>query len=267
MSSGDAGGTVVGKLAELSDLADPGDPAAQRRVFESPDVVQVLDSEFFAGIPPRYDLVVVVTGNRPDPLATTISDRVYAVRDFSVRGLTGGTDHLAVDYPLTTGPLTEADLVDLTDNLIQNGDDDAQASAITALRASRGWFLRFEELGKKVGEKGLAAPLIIANKLFFTTFLPEADLDTCAAQEGAGRLYGIDLLSAVAVVNWDDSPDTDPLRVTDRTFSLGSGIPSTPSPTFLPDQISLLIGGGSIEVINPGIPLPRTRSSWFDETP
>jgi len=258
LSPSDAGGTVVGKLAELS---DPAVPADQRRVFEPPDIVQVLDSEFFSGIPPRYDLVVVVTGNRPDPLATTTGDRVYAVRDLSVTGLTGGADHLAVDYPLATGALTESDLVDLTDNVIQDGDDAAQASAVAALKTSSGWFLRFEDLG----EKSLASPLVIAGKLFFTTFLPEADLAACAAQEGAGRLYGIDLLSAVSIFNWDESPDSDPLSVTDRTFSLGSGIPSSAGPIFLPDSVSLLIGGGSITRIDPGITLPRQRTYWFEE--
>jgi type IV pilus assembly protein PilY1 len=258
LSPTDAGGTVVGKLAELS---DPAALADQRRVFEPPDVVQVLDSEFFSGSPPRYDLVVVVSGNRPDPLATTVADRVHAVRDLSVAGLTGDADHLAVDYPLPSGPLTEANLIDVTDNVIQDGDAAAQASAIVALRTSRGWFLRFED----VGEKGLAAPLVIAGKLFFTTFLPEASLAACAAQEGSGRLYGIDLLTAVSIFNWDGSPDADPLSVTDRTFALGSGIPSSASPIFLPGHIGLLIGGGSIEEIDPGITLPRKRTYWFQE--
>lgn len=258
LSPTDAGGTVVGKLAELS---DPAVPVDQRRVFEPPDVVQVLDSEFFSGSPPRYDLVVVVTGNRPDPLGTTINDRVYAVRDLSVAGLTGDASHLAVDYPLSTGPLTELNLIDVTDNVIQDGDDAAKASAIDALRSSRGWFLRFEDLG----EKGLAPPLVIAGKLFFTTFLPETSLAACAAQEGSGRLYGIDLLTAVSIFNWDESPESDPLSVTDRTYGLGSGIPSAASPIFLPDHIGLLIGGGSITEINPGITLPRKRTYWFEE--
>ena len=129
------GGTIVGKLASISTA---GTAADERRILYPPDVVQVHDSEFFSGNPARYDLVSVVTGNRADPLSTSVSNQVYAFRDLAVEGMTDlvGPDGLAEDYPKTGGAaLGQGDLTDVTDNTLQDGDDAAKAIALTALRA------------------------------------------------------------------------------------------------------------------------------------
>ena len=68
--------------------------------------------------------------------------------------------------------------------------------------------------------------------MFFTTYLPETvvDADACSLAEGLAALYGINVLDGSAVFNWDESPDTDPLSVTDRRMILGDGIPSSAVP-------------------------------------
>ena len=80
-------------------------------------------------------------------------------------------------------------------------------------------------------------------------------------------LYGINVLNGTAVFNWDESPVDDPLTITDRRMTLGSGIPSSAVPIFQPDGISLLVGGsGGATVVDPGLALPRSRTFWFEET-
>jgi Tfp pilus tip-associated adhesin PilY1 len=183
-----------------------------------------------------------------------------------VSGLTDlvGPDGLAEDYPLTGGAaLDQGDLTDLTDNDLQDGDDTAKADALVALRAGRGWYLNFAD----AGEKSLAAPIVLGGKLFFTTYLPEASGgDSCEAQEGAGRLYAVDVLNAKAVINFDGIGDDSNLSASDRIYTLGGGIPSGAVPIFQEEGITLLIGtsaGG--ESVDPELGLPRARTSWGQE--
>ncbi len=256
------GGTIVGKLASVSTA---GTAADERRILYPPDVVQVHDSEFFSGTPARYDLVTVVTGNRADPLDTSVSNQVYAFRDLAVSGMTdvAAPFNIAEDYPKTGGAaLDQSDLVDVTDNALQDGDDTAKANALAALKTSRGWYLNLTDSG----EKALAAPVVLGGKLFFTTYLPEASSGSCEAQEGAGRLYAVDVLNAKAVINFDGIGDDSNLSASDRTYTLGGGIPSSAVPIFQEEGITLLIGtsaGG--ESVDPELGLPRIRTFWHQE--
>jgi type IV pilus assembly protein PilY1 len=262
LSATDNGGTIVGKLASI---ATAGTAADERRIMYPPDVVQVHDSEYFGGSPARYDLVTVVTGNRADPLGTAVTNQVYAFRDLDVAGMTDvvAPTNLAEDYPQVGGaPLDQDDLTDLTGNALQDGDDTAKADALAALRASRGWYLSFADSG----EKALAAPAILGGKLFFTTYLPEAVSGSCEAQEGGGRLYAVDVLSAKSVINFDGIGDDSNLSASDRTYTLGGGIPSSAVPIFQEEGITLLIGtsaGG--ESVDPELGLPRVRTIWAQE--
>ena len=262
VSDSSNGGTIVGKLASVSTA---GTVADERRILYPPDVVQVHDSAYYSGNPGRYDLVTVVTGNRADPLSTSVTNKVYAFRDLAVSGMTDavGPDNLAEDYPKTGGAaLTQSDLVDVTDNALQDGDDAAKAAALTALRAGRGWFLDLTDNG----EKALAAPVVLGGKLFFTTYLPEASSGSCEAQEGGGRLYAVDVLNGKAVINFDGIGDDSNLSASDRTYTLGGGIPSSAVPIFQEEGITLLIGtsaGG--ESVDPELGLPRVRTFWGQE--
>ena len=130
------------------------------------------------------------------------------------------------------------------------------------VKASRGWYLNLVE----PGEKALAAPIVLAGKLFFTTYLPEASSGTCEAQEGGGRLYGLDVLAAKAVLNFDGIGDDSNLSASDRTYTLGGGIPSSAVPIFQEEGITLLVGtsaGG--ESVDPDLEMPRVRTYWGEE--
>lgn len=270
---GDRGGTIVGRLADLSiareDTTDPTDlPLAlvdERRFMNPPTVVQVRDFEFTETGSQRYDMVALASGNRTDPLNTDVLNRIYAIRDLHPGGMEDtspiGGDGLADDYPVTGGTARDNDdLVDVTENLIQDGTDDQIADAKTALKAGFGWYIDLESSG----EKGLASPVVLAGKMFVTTFLPEANQDPCTAAEGEGQLYGVNILSGAAELNWDETSDT--LNKADRILVLGSGIPSGAVPVFQEAGITLLIGtGGGAASVDPLVALPRQRTYWFQQ--
>ena len=270
----DRGGTIVGRLADLSiaaeDTADPTDLpdalADERRFMNPPDVVQVRDFEFTETGSERYDMVSIASGNRADPLNSDITNRIYAIRDFDIGGMADTSpdpdgDGLADDYPVTGGAAYDNDdLVDVTDNLIQDGTEAQAADVKAALKSGFGWYIDLEG----TGEKGLSRPVVLAGKMFVTTFLPEANQDPCTAAEGEGQLYGLNILTGAAELDWDDIVDT--LSKADRILVLGSGIPSGAVPVFQEAGITLLIGtGGGAASVDPNVVLPRTRTYWFQQ--
>ena len=138
--------------------------------------------------------------------------------------------------------------------------------AKAALIASSGWLIDLADSGTKIGEKGLSSPVILAGKLFFTTFVP-GDHDPCSATLGVGRLYGLDTITAGALFeDWLDDGNDSELEKGDRIYDLGSGIPSSAVPIFQKQGVTLLIGtGGGAESVDPDIALPRVRTYWYQE--
>ncbi len=252
---------VVGKFAELSDLSGGADVEEKRKVFYRPDVVQVLNSQFSDTA--RYDLVVAVTGRRDNPLNTEVEDRAFALRDFHVETLTDADSDGFADfgtYPTIDGfGPSPTDLFDATSAV--NDPEDAD---LTQLQTSSGWFINLEQ----PGEKALAAPVILSGKLFFTTYLPEGvvDASTCALAEGSGLLYGVNVLTGGVALNWDDADGTENLTLSDKTYTLGAGIPSSAVPIFQEEGVTLLVGGGGgATTVDPNIDLPRGRSYWYQQ--
>jgi type IV pilus assembly protein PilY1 len=259
---------VVGKLATVSgDAAD----ADHRKFFYPPDVVQVLDSTW--SDTPRYDLVTIVTGNRESPLSTAVEDRAYVFRDYVYGWLTDADGNGLADdgtYPTIAGPVGAGagDLFDAT-SAVYTFDGEEVSADVTALRGAKGWYLDLPDSG----EKGLSRPVVLEGKLFFTSYLPpKADaleaVGPCGADEGTGRLYGINVLNAAALASWGELGEDGAGGVPPRYQALGGGIPSGAIPIFQKEGVSLLIGtGGGAEVVDPGIGRPRVRSYWFEERP
>ena len=264
LSTGSPGGSVVGRLADLGNLRGAADPdgANERKFFYPPDVVQVKDTIYStAG---RYDLVVITSGDRANPLANHVVNRIYALRDYDAEGFMADADGNAIaDAP---AELTNGDLLNVTQNLLQTGSDAEQEAELTALQAADGWYIDLLEppSSTKRGEKGLSAPIILAGKVFITTFLPDATLNPCTASEGAGRIWALNVLNAEALDEWGllDSTKTHGARAN----VLGAGIPSGAVPIFQEKGVTLLIGtGGGASVVDPNIQLPRERTYWFQE--
>ena len=126
---------------------------ARRKIFYAPDVVR--DRGFLS--------VFFGTGDRSNPLETSVEDRIYAVKD-------DGTSNL-----------TESSLVDVTDRVEQNGSD-AETTLKEELKEGHGWFIRLDQ---RSGEKVLASPSAFFS-VFFSTFTPVSG--ACNAG-GDARLY------------------------------------------------------------------------------
>lgn len=162
--------------------------------------------------------------------------------------------------------LTESNLVDVTDNALQRDDTTlAAADAIldklsnfapknvdnTNRTVYYGWKI---DLDANDGEKVLAAPTVFADVAFFTTYTPKSasssSSDPCTGGNlGVSRLYAVRARTGEAVFNWWTDTGTDEfgenqttstskraksgesdssgiLRRSDRSLSIGEGIPS-----------------------------------------
>ena len=269
--------TVVGRLASISNAASVAD---QRRFFEPPSVVQVLDTEFASGLGGEYDYVLMGTGYRAHPLNEDVEDRFYAFRDTHINGMTAKTgSNLAANYPKTPASGDEGipighsipnELVNITTRTLE----DAVAASVNVDDAL-GWFFDFNQsntdassIVTEPGEKVLSAPITIAGTVFFTTFVPTEDSsasgDTCAVpQIGSGRAYNLDILTTKATVDWQgDNND-----ITGRTKTLGGGIPSDVVPVFTKEGVVGIVGveGGATQL--GGLAgLPRFRTYWYEES-
>ena len=254
---------VTAVLAKVGTVSSEETLADQRKFFEPPDIVRVRGGLGFSSVA-NYDLVTIVSGNRAHPLDLNTQDRYFAFRDVVIGPPTDTEAPLGIadDYVTLQGPLasppTTGDLFDVTPIAEVEGDD------LTALQGANGYYLDLVE----PGEKGLSSPIILEGRVFFTTYLPQEVVDeaACRLVEGAGRLYGFNVLNGAAVFNWDGSPESEPFTVYDRIYGLGAGIPSSAVPIFQPEKISLLIGGsGGASVVDPGLKLLRQRTFWFEQ--
>jgi len=185
----------------------------KRKIFYPPDVsLEQGDT--------CYEMLFFGTGDREDPREATVINRLYAVKDKN---------------PATT--LTEADLVDVTEDLLQDpSTTQEQKNSIKAqLNASLGWFI---ELDLSSGEKCLAAPVVFNRIAFYTTYAPgsvaEGD-DPCFVGEGIARLYVLQYTTGNAVFNFDLTNDADDpvIARSDRVKTMGTGIPSGVIITFI----------------------------------
>ncbi len=290
---------TVGQLAAVS--TPPPGKKNSRKFFYPPDVVQVRDRTSFSANG-NYDLVTIVTGNRSHPLDLDVQERFYAIYDETIGRMNDGTspgteDGLADGYPVArsgtvgtfttgvpiAGPTDEdsptvaaaGDLLRINDRLDFDPVTDEGKVNLADLSSRSGYYLDLgapaipgEDPPEDAGEKGLASPIVIAGKVFFTTYLPGAVTagSACSLSEGGGRLYGMDVLTGAPAYNYDESPDDTVLTASDRVYTLGGGIPSAAVPIFQPDAITLLIGGGGgATTVNPGVNLPRERTYWREE--
>ena len=196
-----------------------------RRIFYPPDAVVNAGSV----------MVYFGTGDRTNPLSLGVVDRFYGVRD-------DGTNNLS-----------EAQLLDVTDNVVQPGSTE-EAALIEDIEQKNGWFLRLQNAGEKV----LAPPTVFFN-VAFSTFTPSTEV--CEAGGGA-RLYVVQPLSG--------SPTSDlagtsggslgdgagsgsgvdgTLTAADRFALVGQSIPTSLKVTFGDDETRAYFGvtkGGGI---------------------
>lgn len=212
----------IHRLADVSG----GSAATDRRIHNGIDVVRTR----FDGT--AVDAVIFASGDRTNPNATDVQNRLYMIRDEAVSTYTTaeptasecGDEDFEGDFRCLS-PITDSQLYDITDNALADEDE---AAVISTLSGELGWRLDFTGSG----EKGLAKTVTLGGRIFATTFTPNdllSDINVCEPLSGSGKLY---------VVNLFDG---------DRTLlNLAPVIPGTPSVYFSEDgQLRLLLPPGT----------------------
>lgn len=171
------------------------------------------------------DYVYIGTGDRAHPAETTTVNRIYAIKN---------------SWASSWTTLNEADLVDVSGYSYS-------AATYASLETEDGWYIKLNE---RSGEKIMSSPLVFNKIVFFTTYAPEpgnAFTDKCSLEGlGGGRLYALNYLTGEAAMNFDTSNDTsdgEVLAKSDRSLSLGVGIPSPPTLIVTEDGGAKLIIG------------------------
>jgi len=194
---------TIDKVASLG--ATSGQNA--RKFLGTPDVVVASTS----GVPVPYDSILIGSGDREQPFDESIINRFYMIKD----------EHL-LTYRYTTA-LTESDLFDTTDNLIQQGDDDEKVEATTDMNNADGWYIT---LG--AGEKVDGPATTLSGATFFGTNTPFDGDNSCVGNLGTAKAYAISYLSGGAVIHLDGNVG-DPLNLDDRSQVIpGGGYPPAP---------------------------------------
>lgn len=179
---------------------------ATGKIFYPPEVTLEKDQG-------NYEMLFFGTGDRENPKDTSFVNKLYAVKDRNVSTTLG-----------------ESDLLDVTENILQDPDaTTAQKEAVRALlREKEGWYVT---LNQNPGEKCLAGAVAYAGAVYYTTFTPTIDTssDVCSIGDGVARVYILDFKNATAVFNLDATNDLEGRSVisrSDRSMAIGAGIPS-----------------------------------------
>lgn len=234
----------------------------RRRFFYQPDVVQINDSIYGPSSSPKYDIVTIATGDREDPLdfltqsltpaETAVHNRIYALRDFNIDAMgTGGS----ITYPAT---IKDADLIDVTSNQFQTTT--TAAIEASGIQTSKGWYIDLKDGSNWVGEKSLARTSVFAGTLYVTAFTPASAATgqtTCAANEGLGTGYAINILNGAASFDLDGSGTT---TTADRKTNVGGGIPSEVVTVIREGGTTTLTGTKSGDDVSD---LNRLKTYWF----
>jgi len=168
--------------------------------------------------------------------------------------------------------ITEANLFDATDNVIQDGadsDDVAEALAALASSATKGWFITLEN----TGEKSLSRSVTLQGRVFFTTFVPPDPLDPeveniCRPSEGTGFLYAVGLHDATAQYDWA-TPYSGQFSKADRSKKIKDHIPDYPVAYFGEVEIGLVgVGAGTdgTGIERTGMGLATSAIYWMQQT-
>jgi len=168
------------------------------KMFSAPEVA--LES--------NYDYVFVGTGDREHPNARAVaSGKTQTVdRFYAIKNKWGSNAHT---------PLTEADLVDVTNYNYSSFDENNV----------HGWYICLNE---RLGEKVINRPVLFNRVVYFTTYVPPdpnvtASSDSCVVDNlGEWRIYELNYKTGAAAS--DLSADGSTTRL-DRSSVQGKGLP------------------------------------------
>lgn len=204
------------------------------------------------------------TGDRADPLDTTIVNYFYCVKnDWKNTSLT--IDKTVDNYPDleldfradASKPEDKKLFVDATDIEINQGAYSESTQKIvkhTGYFHNRGWYIKLEGQG----EKCLSTPVTFDGVVYFTTFTPSAgstsSTDVCvsASASGTTKVYAVNYKTGLPAFNLDTTNDTEDgevLKNNDRAVEISSemlSIPPSPKIIITENGPALILGPLSI---------------------
>jgi len=267
------GSTLVGQLAQLSTAAvGTAAPTNERRFFYRPSISQLRDTANTNAPNGEFDAIVISSGNRAHPLDLDVANRLYVLRDTQINPMFG-SGGLATNYPQTVAVNGSGQTTSQGSPILDNGTDlvDATTTALTGTTAEKnalGWYINFDTVGavadRTDGEKGLSAARVFFGTIFATTYVPAesgAVADVCSANEGTGRIFNFNILTANAALDWDGSGGTPTKADAVQTLGAG-GIPPEVVPVYTKDGVQILAGpqlideAGKNEVV---------QTYWYNE--
>ncbi len=217
-----------------------------RRFYNEPDVA-LLNQDGNLSLS-----VNIGSGYRGHPLDMNAQDIFYS---FRTRFLGSGGE----------GTITTADMFDTTTTLLATVTDEEDQAAIkaqlnptTAGVSKGGWYIRLTNTGEKVLTRSLTTGQ--GSIVFFNTYEPGSNNNSCKAAFGTSRGYAVNLFDASPYAEWvNGTPDVE-----DRIVNLlTSGIPPQPEQICIGDKCYVILSPDKIvevEVPSPG------KMYWIDET-
>ncbi|MES9992272.1 MAG: hypothetical protein ABW098_09975 [Candidatus Thiodiazotropha sp.] len=174
---------------------------AHRKFFTTPQV------GYYSKGAHQFLALLIGTGDHADPLETHITDRFYMIKDGNIW-----------DHAISQQPAVDNDFINASTTALVNGE---------VLTHYRGWYINFEG-----SEKSFSRAILYDYSIFFTTYSAERVVpdEPCEVEytRGTARIYGLDLISANAAVNWNGITEHE-LTISDRSSQLRlQGIPPSP---------------------------------------
>ncbi|MEW8505207.1 MAG: VWA domain-containing protein [Candidatus Thiodiazotropha sp.] len=194
-------------------IADVYEPGEFRRFFNTPEVGYYN----LGGV--QYLAILIGSGNRTNPLDISVTDRFYMIKDPGVWA-----------KPTTYVTVTQDQLYDASDNIVQDGTVSQQITVGATIRSMNGWYIDFG-----LSEKSFSKAVLYDYAVLFTTFSAERSPEIAACEArgstGIGRFYAIDMRDASAIFDGLGG-SSGTLDINDRSKVLSMlGMP--PSPTLV----------------------------------
>ncbi|MEJ2403888.1 MAG: PilC/PilY family type IV pilus protein [Candidatus Thiodiazotropha sp.] len=185
-----------------------------RRFFNTPEIGYYNRN----GI--QYLAILIGSGNRTQPLDAEVVDNFFMIKDRNVWSA-----------PEIYKTIEFEDLYNATDNLVQDAEGEARATAAANINSMDGWRIELNS-----SEKSFSRALLYNYAVLFTTYSATRveNQDPCESQgaSGVARFYAINMVNGAAMFGSMDGDD-GVLNGNDRSKILNiNTIPPTPSLLF-----------------------------------
>ncbi|MBB1478345.1 pilin biogenesis protein [Pseudoalteromonas sp. SG41-2] len=158
-----------------------------------------------------FDAVLIGSGNRSKPTATSVQDQLFMIRDNNT------VTKSFIDNAIPTA-ITANDLMNVDNDPFGNSlaDIDKFTAQEVKLSNKRGWYYNLPA----TGEKSLAAPNVIGGVAYYTSYTPASATETvnqCSLSGGKGAMYafhlhyGTKVYDQLSFTTSNDVPDTPQL--------------------------------------------------------